>query len=163
MIFKFQISKHNFCLNLLKESETGLYVCLNTFLGYGQDYVDHHVKKTGKTIFLHLKKLKKLIPQDINELEPEKKITRLAIGIEGGFPIENTPKYEYEETNSIAIFPGPTKIPLPNLNLPIEVYSSCRVMISKLIINHYTSWQIVFKEFLLPQVPVTWKNYQHLN
>nr|CAG4639793.1 EOG090X0181 [Daphnia pulex] len=103
------------------ESETGLYVCLNTFLGYGQDYVDYHVNKTGNRIFLHLKKIKKLIPQDKNELEPEKKITRLAIGIEGGFPIENSPKYEYEDKNSIAIFPGPKEIPLPQPNLPTEL------------------------------------------
>ncbi len=97
-------------------------MCLNTFLGYGQDYVDYHVNKTGNKIFLHLKKIKKLIPQDKNELEPEKKITRLAIGIEGGFPIENALKYEYEEKNSIAIFPGPKEIPLPYPNLPTEVY-----------------------------------------
>nr|CAH0100310.1 unnamed protein product [Daphnia galeata] len=106
------------------ESETGLYVCLNTFSGYGQDHVDHYVNKTGNKIFLHLKKIKKLIPQDKNELEPEKKITRLAIGIEGGFPMENTPKYEYEEKNSIAIFPGPTKIPLPSPDLPIQLENS---------------------------------------
>lgn len=113
-------------------------MCLNTFSGYGQDHVDHYVNKTGNKIFLHLKKIKKLIPQDKNELEPEKKITRLAIGIEGGFPMENTPKYEYEEKNSIAIFPGPTKIPLPSPDLPIQVNLLSKIFISILTVNYYT-------------------------
>ncbi|XP_057375327.1 ubiquitin carboxyl-terminal hydrolase 5-like [Daphnia carinata] len=106
------------------ESETGLYVCLNTFLGYGRDYVDHHVKKTGNKIFLHLRKIKKLLPQEKSELEPEKKITRLAIGIEGGFPMESTTKFEYEEKHSVAIYPGPIEIPLPHPNLPLELENS---------------------------------------
>lgn len=97
-------------------------MCLNTFLGYGRDYVDHHVNRTGNKIFLHLTKIKKLMPQEKTELEPEKKITRLAIGIEGGFPMESTTKYEYEEKHSIAIFPGPIEIPLPHPNLPIQVF-----------------------------------------
>ena len=78
----------------LKESETGLYVCLTTFLGFGRELVEGHVSKTGNKVFLHLHKIKHLIPQEKSELEPEKKITRLAIGMEGGFQVENGAKYE---------------------------------------------------------------------
>lgn len=98
-------------------------MCLNTFLGYGRHCVDQHVNKTGNKIFLHLRKIKKLLPQEKSELEPEKKITRLAIGIEGGFPMESATKYEYEERHSIAIFPGPIEIQLPHPNLPVQVFS----------------------------------------
>ena len=105
-----------------KESETGLYVCLATFLGFGRDHVEEHVRKTGNKVFLHLHKIKHLIPQEKTELEPEKKITRLAIGMEGGFQAENgRAKYEYKEENSIAIFPGPVVFPLPIDDLPMQV------------------------------------------
>nr|CAG4650743.1 EOG090X0181 [Simocephalus serrulatus] len=106
------------------ESETGLYVCLNTFVGYGKDHVERYVNKTGNKVFLHMRKIKHLVPKEKNELEPEKKITRLAIGIEGGFQSENPAKYEYEEKHSVAIFPGPKEIPLPNPNLPSLLQSS---------------------------------------
>nr|CAG4646818.1 EOG090X0181 [Megafenestra aurita] len=106
------------------ESETGLYVCLNTFMGFGKNHVECYVNKTGNKVFLHLRKIRHLIPPEKNELEPEKKITRLAIGIEGGFQLENPAKYEYEEKNAIVIFPGPKEILLPNANLPILLESS---------------------------------------
>lgn len=111
------------CLSL-KESETGLYVCLNTFLGFGQEYVERYVTKTGNKVFLHLRRIKHLIPEDkSSELEPEKKITRLAIGVDGGFQVDGPQKYEYEEKNSVAIFPGPVMVPLPNTDLPMQVNS----------------------------------------
>jgi len=109
------------CVIVEKESETGLYVCLATFLGFGRDHVEEHVRKAGNKVFLHLHKIKHLIPQEKSELEPEKKITRLAIGMEGGFQAENGTKYEYKEENSIAIFPGPVVFPLPIDDLPMQV------------------------------------------
>nr|CAG4636782.1 EOG090X0181 [Ceriodaphnia reticulata] len=112
------------------ESDTGLYVCLNTFFGYGHEHVERFVNKSGNKVFLHLRKIKKLIPQEKNELEPEKKITRLAIGIEGGFQLESAAKYEYEEQNSIAVFPGPKEIPLPDSNLPVEVEISVQGLLA---------------------------------
>lgn len=93
---------------------------MNTFLGFGQEYVQKYVLKSGNKVFLHLRKIKHLIPQETSaELEPEKKITRLAIGVEGGFQLEA--KYEYEEKNSIMVFPGPIQIALPNAELPLQV------------------------------------------
>lgn len=82
-----------------------------------------YVLKSGNKVFLHLRKIKHLIPQETSaELEPEKKITRLAIGVEGGFQLEA--KYEYEEKNSIMVFPGPIQIALPNAELPLQVENS---------------------------------------
>lgn len=52
-------------------------------------------------------------------MEPEKKIARLAIGVEGGFnPDANKKRYEYEEHNSVVVLPDFDVIPLPNTDLP---------------------------------------------
>jgi len=96
-------------------------VCLNTFVGVGCDYLDNFISKTGSKVFLHLLKIKTAIPQEKSELEPEKKVTRLAIGLEGGFSLDTPVKYEIEERNKLVIFPGPVEIPLPCPNLPMQV------------------------------------------
>ena len=48
------IIAHNF-----QESETGLYVCLNTFLGFGKKHVERYFKKTGNGVFLHIRRIRK--------------------------------------------------------------------------------------------------------
>ena len=45
----------------MQESETGLYVCMNKFLGFGRKYVEAYHEKTGRTLFLHLRRIKKEI------------------------------------------------------------------------------------------------------
>lgn len=93
---------------------------MNSFLGLGQEHLQSYVDKTGNKVFLHLRKIKHVIPQDKTEQEPEKKITRLAIGVESGFQLDSA-KFEYEEKHSIVIFPGPVEFPLPIADLPIQV------------------------------------------
>ena len=57
-------------------------------------------------------------------MEPEKKIARLAIGVEGGFnPDANKKRYEYEEHNSVVVLPSFSMISLPNPELP-EIVSA---------------------------------------
>uniref|UniRef100_A0A673BLR4 Ubiquitin carboxyl-terminal hydrolase n=1 Tax=Sphaeramia orbicularis TaxID=375764 RepID=A0A673BLR4_9TELE len=36
------------------ESEGGLYVCMNSFLGFGSQYVDRHHARTGQRAYLHI-------------------------------------------------------------------------------------------------------------
>ena len=43
------------------ESETGLYVCLNRWIGIGQKYLNKYSNRTDNKIFLHIKKTKKVI------------------------------------------------------------------------------------------------------
>ena len=43
-------------LFLLQESEGGLYVCMNTFLGFGREHVERHYRKTGQSVYMHLKR-----------------------------------------------------------------------------------------------------------
>ncbi|XP_014677519.1 PREDICTED: ubiquitin carboxyl-terminal hydrolase 5-like [Priapulus caudatus] len=108
------------------ESDGGLYVCMNTFLGFSRKYVELHYRKTGNAVYLHLRKTKRLIPQEKIEGEPvAKKPTRLAIGVEGGFDVDaGRKKYEYDEENSVVVLPEFTVIPLPDDSLPPEVHTS---------------------------------------
>ncbi|XP_032851570.2 ubiquitin carboxyl-terminal hydrolase 5 isoform X1 [Tyto alba] len=99
------------------ESDGGLYICMNTFLGFGKQYVEKHYQKTGQRVYLHLKRTHKLKEEDTNSSAgdpPRKKPTRLAIGIEGGFDITEE-KFEYDEDVKIVIFPEHLDIPRDGL------------------------------------------------
>ncbi|EDW36652.1 GL10678 [Drosophila persimilis] len=74
------------------ETPTGLYVCLHSFLGFGEAHVREYASKTGNAVFLHIKREKTLKKDESAEQEkkeaaaeapPESKITRLAIGVDG--------------------------------------------------------------------------------
>jgi ubiquitin carboxyl-terminal hydrolase 5/13 len=56
---------------------------------------------------------------------PEKKITRLAIGVEGGFD-GNAKNYEYEEKYTIVALPGFVSVPYPSEGLPEQITSSVK-------------------------------------
>ncbi|XP_077323229.1 ubiquitin carboxyl-terminal hydrolase 5 isoform X4 [Lithobates pipiens] len=89
------------------ESDGGLYICMNTFLGYGRSYVERHYNKTGQRAFLHLKRTPKPKSDDSNSTTgdpPRKKPTRLAIGMEGGFDMSDE-QYEYDEEVKLVILP----------------------------------------------------------
>ncbi|XP_055311521.1 ubiquitin carboxyl-terminal hydrolase 5 [Sitodiplosis mosellana] len=115
------------------ETPTGLYVSLSTFLGFGQDYVDGYYQKSGNAVFLHIFREKIEIPAT-NEPQtdgPEKKITRLAIGVEGGFdPSENKRKYEYKDHLNVVVFPNAVKIPYPNIDLPLLVSNAVEAILA---------------------------------
>lgn len=96
---------------------------LNSFLGFGKDHVNGYFEKTGNAVFLHIFREKTEIPIT-NEIqkEPEKKITRLAIGVEGGFdPNENKRRFETKDHLNVVVFPELVKIPYPNIDLPLQV------------------------------------------
>lgn len=54
---------------------------------------------------------------------PEKKITRLAIGVEGGFDPTSSKRYEYVEFFNVIVMPNFTTFSWPNTNLP-EIVST---------------------------------------
>ncbi|XP_006802908.1 ubiquitin carboxyl-terminal hydrolase 5 isoform X1 [Neolamprologus brichardi] len=88
------------------ESEGGLYVCMNSFLGLGSQYVDRHHARTGQKAYLHITRTRKAKKEDDGNSgsghPPKKKPTRLAIGIEGGFDVEQE---QYEEDVKVVILP----------------------------------------------------------
>ncbi|CAK9822790.1 Ubiquitin carboxyl-terminal hydrolase 5 [Anthophora retusa] len=102
------------------DTPTGLYVNFTTFLGLGQDYVQHYYQLTENPVFLHIKRRRKEISSKHQGDGPEKKITRLAIGTTDGFTPDQQ-KYTYHESYQIVILPNFTTIPYPTDNLPQEV------------------------------------------
>uniref|UniRef100_A0A8C5AEW6 Ubiquitin carboxyl-terminal hydrolase n=1 Tax=Gadus morhua TaxID=8049 RepID=A0A8C5AEW6_GADMO len=46
------------------ESEGGLYVCMNSFLGFGSQYVDRHHARTGQRAYLHFTRTRESFPTD---------------------------------------------------------------------------------------------------
>ncbi|KDR23210.1 ubiquitin carboxyl-terminal hydrolase 5 [Zootermopsis nevadensis] len=112
------------------ETDTGLYVSLNSFLGFGRDYVERNYRKTGNAVYLHIRREKKEVPSEQQGDGPEKKITRLAIGVEGGFdPDSCKKKFEYVESYSIVVLPDFVSVPWPSSQLPKIVHSSVQAII----------------------------------
>ncbi|KAK4872646.1 hypothetical protein RN001_014675 [Aquatica leii] len=107
------------------ESETGLYVSLTSFLGLGRDHVERYYNKTRHSVFLHMRRVRHEVSSPSLGDGPEKKITRLAIGVEGGFDPDISKKlFEFEDSYKIVILPDFTQIPWPNLDLPEIVQKS---------------------------------------
>lgn len=120
-----------------------MYVSLTTFLGFGENYVEGYFQKTGNAVFLHIRREKHevgnqffyqlhlqllgfkcflQIPSEQIGEGPEKKITRLAIGVEGGFdPESGRKKFEYKDNYSIVVFPQKERFPYPDERLPLMV------------------------------------------
>ncbi|XP_072040059.1 ubiquitin carboxyl-terminal hydrolase 5-like isoform X2 [Amphiura filiformis] len=103
------------------ESDTGLYVCMKTFVGFGRQHVMQYHQKTGNMVYLHLKTIKSKKPKK-EDVEAKAKPTRLAIGVEGGFDVEDQNEYDYQDENSIVILPEWDEVPLSNPDLPEKVH-----------------------------------------
>jgi ubiquitin carboxyl-terminal hydrolase 5/13 len=107
------------------ETDTGLYVGLKSFVGLGRDHVERHFRKTGEAVYLHIRRVRHEVSSPPQGDGPEKKITRLAIGIDGGFnPELMAKKFEFEDFYNIIILPSFTTLPWPNTELPPIVKSS---------------------------------------
>ncbi|XP_058466029.1 ubiquitin carboxyl-terminal hydrolase 5 [Malaya genurostris] len=111
------------------ESASGLYVSLASFLGFGEPFAEGYAVKTGNKVFLHLKR-DKIAVVDSPEEGPEKKITRLAIGVEGGFNPSEQKKYEYKEHYKIIILPERVTFNYPNQDLPLIVQNSVEAVLN---------------------------------
>lgn len=72
------------------------------------------------------------IPQTANEDgEQPKKITRLAIGVEGGFdPNADAKRFEYEENNSITVLPGFQEVSLNDPELQMAVIQAVSAILA---------------------------------
>uniref|UniRef100_A0A8C2H546 Ubiquitin carboxyl-terminal hydrolase n=1 Tax=Cyprinus carpio TaxID=7962 RepID=A0A8C2H546_CYPCA len=93
------------------ESEGGLYVCMNTFLGFGREHVERHYHKTGQSVYMHLKR----------HVKEVRRVTRLFSNLELNRDF-NGVDYEYEDEAKLVIFPDHFEIPLPNIEeLPVTI------------------------------------------
>ncbi|KAL3997127.1 Ubiquitin carboxyl-terminal hydrolase family protein [Acanthocheilonema viteae] len=89
----------------------GLYVCLERFAGFCTDHVMGYYKRTARKGFLWCKQVKKMLPE---AEEPQDKVTKLAIGVEGGF--SSGPKYEIVSEYAVVLCPDiDEKVPLSRL------------------------------------------------
>jgi ubiquitin carboxyl-terminal hydrolase 5/13 len=100
-------------------SDDGLYVNLVTFHGIGREYLENDIIRTGCKIYLHQKWFQ--VPKNINETKHDEKSvapTKLAIGIEGGFAIEN--EYEIVKEYNILVVSNNDQVILsfPNSEIP---------------------------------------------
>uniref|UniRef100_H2MBP9 Ubiquitin carboxyl-terminal hydrolase n=1 Tax=Oryzias latipes TaxID=8090 RepID=H2MBP9_ORYLA len=82
------------------ESEGGLYVCMNSFLGFGSQYVERHHARTGQRAYLHITRTRKA--KKINPTGPLFVTFVSCTGIEGGFDVELE---QYEEDVKVVLLP----------------------------------------------------------
>jgi len=102
-------------------SDTGLYVNIVSYRGYGKDYLQHDIQKCGGKVYLHQKWQQVPKPPDqtaadgVAATAPNK----LAIGVEGGFITEA--KYDIiKEHALVVVLPDNslTSLPLPDAHIP---------------------------------------------
>ncbi|CAM4904693.1 unnamed protein product [Rotaria socialis] len=111
-------------------SENGLFICMSTFYGVGKDHVARHCHlNPGKNIFLHISRRRILVPVDPN-VEPTR-VTKMAIGVEGGFDVNGPKRFTFEERYAIYIHPN-VIIPYPDQasTLPEHVKQSADAIIA---------------------------------
>uniref|UniRef100_A0A2C9UF01 Ubiquitin carboxyl-terminal hydrolase n=1 Tax=Manihot esculenta TaxID=3983 RepID=A0A2C9UF01_MANES len=113
-----------------QKSEGGLFVDMNTFLAFGKDYVGWNYEKTGNSIYLNIKQIQKLVPED----RPSKKPTLLAIGVDGGF---DNSEPEYEETHNIVLLPDYVTFPFPSVELPKKI----RLAVDAILMAEGAEWR----------------------
>ncbi|CAF0728465.1 unnamed protein product [Didymodactylos carnosus] len=100
------------------ESENGLFVCMSTFYGIGKDNVSRHCKlNPGKNVAI-----------ENQDTEPSK-VTKMAIGLQGGFDLAN--RFAFDEKYSIYIHGPNIVIPYPEnaATLPEHVQRSAAAII----------------------------------
>lgn len=113
------------------ETDTGLYVSLASFYGFGCYYVELYQRKTNHCVYLHIEREKREVSSPPQTDGPEKKITRLAIGVEGGFdPESSRKKYEFVDKYTVVVLPQFAQIPWPNPEIPQIVQDSVNAILA---------------------------------
>ncbi|XP_019388312.1 PREDICTED: ubiquitin carboxyl-terminal hydrolase 13 [Crocodylus porosus] len=113
------------------DSEGGLYVCMNTFLGFGREHVERHYRKTGQCAYMHLKRhvIEKVTGAAGGAL-PKRSNGKLFLDLETNGDLNND-DYEYEDEAKLVIFPDHYEISLPNIEeLPALVTIACDALLS---------------------------------
>ncbi|KAK3574764.1 hypothetical protein QTP86_017512 [Hemibagrus guttatus] len=113
------------------ESEGGLYVCMNTFLGFGREHVERHYRKTGQSVYMHLKRhVKEKATGAAGGAVPRRRNGKIFLDLELNRDF-NGDDYEYEDEAKLVIFPDHYEIPLPNIEeLPALVTIACDAVLN---------------------------------
>lgn len=83
-------------------SDGGLFISLTSFWGIGENYLEKHFDNTSECVYLHHKRVGTLPPDTSEDDPPAKKVTRLAIGVEGGFDADKL-SVQFEDIYNIVI------------------------------------------------------------
>ena len=107
-------------------TDTGLYVNMSTFLGYGVDYFLADSNRSGMRLYVHLKwtQVPLVAPasEGASSAPPVEDPSKLAIGIGGGFITES--KFDIVKEHSLVVITGEGEqqkvsfFALPNADLP---------------------------------------------
>ncbi|NWX53508.1 UBP13 hydrolase, partial [Promerops cafer] len=113
------------------DSEGGLYVCMNTFLGFGREHIERHYRKTGQCVYLHLKRhVIEKVPGASGGALPKRRSAKLFLDLEISSDL-NSDDFEYEDEAKLVIFPDHYEISLPNIEeLPALVTIACDALLS---------------------------------
>ncbi|NXN10030.1 UBP13 hydrolase, partial [Indicator maculatus] len=113
------------------DSEGGLYVCMNTFLGFGREHIERHYRKTGQCVYLHLKRhVIEKVPGASGGALPKRRNAKLFLDLETHSDL-NSDDFEYEDEAKLVIFPDHLEISLPNIEeLPALVTIACDAFLS---------------------------------
>ncbi|NXO12337.1 UBP13 hydrolase, partial [Oriolus oriolus] len=113
------------------DSEGGLYVCMNTFLGFGREHIERHYRKTGQCVYLHLKRhVIEKVPGASGGALPKRRNAKLFLDLETSSDL-NSDDFEYEDEAKLIIFPDHYEISLPNIEeLPALVTIACDALLS---------------------------------
>ncbi|XP_019474671.1 ubiquitin carboxyl-terminal hydrolase 13 isoform X2 [Meleagris gallopavo] len=142
-----------------QDSEGGLYVCMNTFLGFGREHIERHYRKTGQCVYLHLKRhVIEKVPGASGGALPKRRNAKLFLDAtksqcscncsvtswEGLFTFLgvcytdleangdlSSDDFEYEDEAKLVIFPDHYEISLPNIEeLPALVTIASDALLS---------------------------------
>ncbi|NXG30932.1 UBP13 hydrolase, partial [Dromaius novaehollandiae] len=113
------------------DSEGGLYVCMNTFLGFGREHIERHYRKTGQCVYMHLKRhVIEKVPGASGGALPKRRNAKLFLDLETNGDLSSD-DFEYEDEAKLVIFPDHYEISLPNIEeLPALVTIACDALLS---------------------------------
>ncbi|XP_052543302.1 ubiquitin carboxyl-terminal hydrolase 13 isoform X2 [Tympanuchus pallidicinctus] len=113
------------------DSEGGLYVCMNTFLGFGREHIERHYRKTGQCVYLHLKRhVIEKVPGASGGALPKRRNAKLFLDLEANGDLSSD-DFEYEDEAKLVIFPDHYEISLPNIEeLPALVTIASDALLS---------------------------------
>ncbi|KAF3827332.1 hypothetical protein GH733_002818 [Mirounga leonina] len=129
-----------------QNSEGGLYVCMNTFLAFGREHVERHFRKTGQSVYMHLKRhVREKVRGASGGALPKRRNSKIFLDLDTDDDL-NSDDYEYEDEAKLVIFPDHYEIALPNIEeLPALVTIACDAVLSS-------------KSPYRKQDPDTWEN-----
>ena len=113
-------------------SPNGIYVSLMSFRAYGHDYIKQNIApNVDKDIFLHIKmkKVPKPEPEKDDGTKNAEPVTKLGIGIEGGFKNEEQ-IWDTTKEYSIYIDGAENELPYPSNDLPMGVTNSIQALLT---------------------------------